>query len=58
LLFIFDRVVSSVRLEVPHPRLGERAFALAPLLDVAPELGPRFGAALSLVGGRPTSISW
>lgn len=26
----------SARLEVPHPRLRERAFALVPLLEVAP----------------------
>lgn len=29
-------------LEVPHPGLAERDFAVAPLLDVAPELGDRY----------------
>lgn len=28
---------ASERLTVPHPRLAERAFAVLPLLDVAPE---------------------
>ena len=30
-------VFESESLRVPHPRLNERAFALLPLLDVAPE---------------------
>lgn len=41
------------RLEVPHPELTERAFALGPLLDVAPELEPTYGARLRRLGGRP-----
>lgn len=40
-------------LEVPHRELGQRAFALGPLLDVAPELAPRWEAALLHAGGRP-----
>ena len=28
----------SPRLELPHPRLGERLFVLQPLLEIAPEL--------------------
>jgi 2-amino-4-hydroxy-6-hydroxymethyldihydropteridine diphosphokinase len=31
-------VLKSERLEIPHPRLVERAFALAPLCDLAPTL--------------------
>ena len=45
--------VASERLSVPHPHLHERTFALAPLLDVAPELTPTYGAALSRLGGSP-----
>ena len=36
MLWIEDEPVSTPDLEVPHPRLLERAFALTPLLDVQP----------------------
>ena len=32
-----DRVIRTPELEVPHPRLGERRFALQPLVDLAGE---------------------
>ncbi|MEZ4600879.1 MAG: 2-amino-4-hydroxy-6-hydroxymethyldihydropteridine diphosphokinase [Syntrophotaleaceae bacterium] len=38
LLFYGSEVFSKKQLTVPHPRLHERAFVLAPLLDVAPGL--------------------
>ena len=37
ILWINGMHVRESGLEVPHPRLRERAFALRPLLDVAPE---------------------
>jgi 2-amino-4-hydroxy-6-hydroxymethyldihydropteridine diphosphokinase len=40
-------------LQVPHPRLPERAFALAPLAEIAPELlvdGRRVGELLAALG--------
>lgn len=58
LLYVFGRIIDTERLRVPHPGLEQRAFALAPLLDVAPELVPRFGAVLAELGGRPPSRSW
>jgi 2-amino-4-hydroxy-6-hydroxymethyldihydropteridine diphosphokinase len=45
--------VSTPELEVPHRHLHERAFALAPLLDVAPDLETQYGAALVTQGGTP-----
>jgi 2-amino-4-hydroxy-6-hydroxymethyldihydropteridine diphosphokinase len=36
-LWIDGVAVASERLTVPHPRLHERAFALAPLLEVRPD---------------------
>ena len=37
LLLCGDRVISTPELTVPHPRMHERAFALAPAADVAPD---------------------
>lgn len=38
---------------VPHRELRERDFALAPLLDVAPELVEAFGESFERLGGAP-----
>ncbi|MCC7502184.1 MAG: 2-amino-4-hydroxy-6-hydroxymethyldihydropteridine diphosphokinase [Flavobacteriales bacterium] len=37
-LFFGDAVLDLPLLKVPHPRLQQRAFALAPLADIAPAL--------------------
>lgn len=36
LIFYSDRIIQSLGLTVPHPRLQERPFVLIPLMDVAP----------------------
>jgi 2-amino-4-hydroxy-6-hydroxymethyldihydropteridine diphosphokinase len=38
ILFYGRRVIRDKGLEVPHPELHKRAFVLAPLLEIAPEL--------------------
>lgn len=38
LLLYNEHNIHDDRLTVPHPRLHERAFVLAPLLDIAPQL--------------------
>ena len=38
LLLYGDAALDTPRLTLPHPRLGERAFVLRPLLEIAPEL--------------------
>jgi 2-amino-4-hydroxy-6-hydroxymethyldihydropteridine diphosphokinase len=38
LLLYGDTVLALQGLELPHPRLAERAFALAPLVEVAPDV--------------------
>jgi 2-amino-4-hydroxy-6-hydroxymethyldihydropteridine diphosphokinase len=51
-LWIDGVVVDSARIVVPHPHLLERAFAVAPLLDVVPHaVDPRTSAEIVL----PTS---
>jgi 2-amino-4-hydroxy-6-hydroxymethyldihydropteridine diphosphokinase len=36
LLLFGDRVIESDELQVPHPRMAERLFVLAPLAEIAP----------------------
>jgi len=44
LLLFGDRVMAIDGLDLPHPRMHERAFVLRPLLDVGPEaVHPRLG---------------
>ncbi len=38
ILFYGDRVVKTKRLEIPHPRIAQRAFVLVPLAELAPGL--------------------
>ncbi|MBK9206509.1 MAG: 2-amino-4-hydroxy-6-hydroxymethyldihydropteridine diphosphokinase [Candidatus Obscuribacter sp.] len=38
ILFYGDEILDSPNLKVPHPRLLQRAFALVPLLEIAPEI--------------------
>ncbi|MFQ5401339.1 MAG: 2-amino-4-hydroxy-6-hydroxymethyldihydropteridine diphosphokinase [Anaerolineae bacterium] len=38
ILFYDDRVIDNDRLIIPHPHIAERAFVLAPLADIAPNL--------------------
>lgn len=46
-LWIDGTMVDEPGLVVPHPRMHDRAFALVPLLDVAPDaVDPRTGAPL------------
>jgi 2-amino-4-hydroxy-6-hydroxymethyldihydropteridine diphosphokinase len=52
LLLYGDERLSGDRLTVPHPRIAERAFVLAPLLEVAPELGGRYAAALAALSNQ------
>lgn len=38
ILFYGKRIIRDKGLEIPHPELHKRAFVLAPLLEIAPEL--------------------
>lgn len=37
ILFYGDRILFTPELTIPHPRLAERAFVLAPLIEIAPQ---------------------
>jgi 2-amino-4-hydroxy-6-hydroxymethyldihydropteridine diphosphokinase len=61
-LWIEGVTLDEPRLIVPHPRLAGRAFALMPLLEVAPgAIDPRTGEPFVVVdagGVRVTSSTW
>ena len=48
ILLIGDLEVNLLELELPHPRMTERAFVLVPLHEIAPDL---------LIAGRGTTVS-
>lgn len=51
LLLMGDLIVYSTPLTLPHPRLHQRAFALRPLLDLAPDIEiPGRGRAARFLG--------
>jgi 2-amino-4-hydroxy-6-hydroxymethyldihydropteridine diphosphokinase len=55
ILLIGDQTIDEPDLQVPHPRMWERSFVLAPLADIAPELVPdlvweRLGGILRVAG--------
>jgi 2-amino-4-hydroxy-6-hydroxymethyldihydropteridine diphosphokinase len=50
LLLYGDRVIDEPELVVPHPRMHERAFVLAPLAEIAPDIAiPGRGRAAALL---------
>lgn len=54
LLLYGDSVIATDRLSVPHPYLGERAFVLYPLADIAPAIAvPGRGALAQLLTACP-----
>jgi len=57
LLLYGDRVIAAPGLVVPHPRMHERAFVLAPLLEIAPEaVVPGHGRAAELLRGAHDQV--
>ena len=53
LLFYGERVITRSSLEVPHPRLADRAFVLTPLRDLAPNfLHPVLGETIAALAAR------
>jgi len=53
LLLYGDLILDTPRLTVPHPRMQERAFVLAPLHDLAPDLVIPAGPVASLLADLP-----
>lgn len=56
LLLYGDRVIDAPGLRVPHPHLHERAFALVPLVEIAPDVRiPGIGTARDCLAAMETA---
>jgi 2-amino-4-hydroxy-6-hydroxymethyldihydropteridine diphosphokinase len=56
LLLYADRILSTPELEIPHPRLRERAFVLVPLAEIAPDwIDPVTGLAITTLAEK---VDW
>ena len=51
ILLFGDRALREEGLEIPHPRLAERAFALVPLVEIAPDVQVG-GETVAMLAGR------
>jgi len=61
ILLYGSAVIRTARLEIPHPRMAERRFVLAPLADLAPELRhPVTGRSVRemLESAPPQAVRW
>ena len=57
ILFYADQVVCEENLTIPHPRLQERSFVLAPLREIAPDLRhPLLEQTISALAAAGTGI--
>jgi len=56
LLLYGDETVNDERLVVPHPRMHERAFVLAPLADLTPTLALKQGSVAALLAALEQDI--
>jgi 2-amino-4-hydroxy-6-hydroxymethyldihydropteridine diphosphokinase len=53
ILLYGDLILREIDLEIPHPRLAERAFVLVPLSEIAPQLrDPRTGLTIAELLGN------
>jgi 2-amino-4-hydroxy-6-hydroxymethyldihydropteridine diphosphokinase len=55
-LLVGDEQVHETDLEVPHPRLHERAFVRVPLADIAPDVEAALPGEIDPEGVRPTDL--
>jgi 2-amino-4-hydroxy-6-hydroxymethyldihydropteridine diphosphokinase len=52
LLLFGNLELQTPGLQIPHPRMDERAFVLRPLIEISPELEERFKTALEACAGQ------
>lgn len=63
ILFYGDEVMETPGLQIPHPGIPERAFALVPLAEIAPDilhpiLRKSIGELLAIVPGKEGILRW